>query len=68
MTRFGAPVLVGRKSLYDEGMAEPKKPKPKDTRTQQQRFEDFAREHGATEDVLDKALKDVAKPKEKRDG
>lgn len=41
-------------------MAEPKKPKPKDTRTQQQRFEDFAREHGATEDVLDKALGDVA--------
>ncbi|MFN3463320.1 MAG: hypothetical protein ACK4X1_04515 [Terricaulis sp.] len=48
-------------------MAEPKKPKPKDTRTQQQRFEDFAREHGATEDVLDKALGDVKKPKPKKD-
>lgn len=39
-------------------MAEPKKPKPKDTRTQQQRFEDFARDHGAIEDVLDKALRE----------
>ncbi len=56
-----------RKSLYAVGMAEPKKPKPKDTRTQQQRFEDFAREHGATEDVLDKALGDVKKPKPKKD-
>lgn len=38
----------------------------KDERTQQQRFEDFAREHGATDDVLDKALGDVAKAKPKK--
>lgn len=47
-------------------MATPKKPKSKDTRTQQQRFEDFAREHGATEDVLDKVLGDVAQARTKR--
>lgn len=51
-------------------MPEPKKPREKpaaDTRTQQQRFEDFAREHGATKEVLDKALRAPAvkqKPKE----
>lgn len=38
-----------------------KTPAKKDERTQRERFEDFAREHGATEDVLDKALGDIAK-------
>lgn len=42
-----------------------KEPKPKDTRTQQQRFEEFAREHGATEDVLDKAMVDIGKARPK---
>lgn len=41
-------------------MAKEKTGRSKDTRTQQQRFMDFAREHGATEDVLDKALGEVA--------
>lgn len=44
----------------------PANPKPKDERTQQQRFEDFAREHGATDEVLDRALVDVAKAKPKK--
>jgi hypothetical protein len=44
---------------------QPVKSKAKDNRSQKQRFEDFAREHGATEDVLDKALGDVAKSKSK---
>lgn len=45
----------------------PKKTPPKkDERTQQQRFEDFAREHGAVDDVLDRALSDVAKAKPKK--
>lgn len=43
----------------------PQKP-PKDTRTQRERFEQFAREHGATEEVLDKALGDVKMPKPKK--
>ncbi len=50
-------------------MAKPKKPQkklPEDTRTQQQRFEDFARAHGATDEVLDRAMGDVAKDKAKR--
>lgn len=47
-----------------EKKAPAKKSKPKkDERTQKQRFIDFAREHGAEEDVLDKALSDVAKSK-----
>ena len=49
-------------------MAKKTAPKPspkKDERTQRERFEQFAREHGATEDVLDKALGDVAKAKPK---
>jgi hypothetical protein len=49
-------------------LAKPNKPskakkKPADTRTQRERFEEFAIEHGATEDVLDRALSDVAKSK-----
>lgn len=45
----------------------PPKPKPKkDERTQKERFIDFAREHGATEDVLDKALGDVSRAKSKK--
>ena len=47
-----------------EASAKPKK--DEDTRTQQQRFKDFAREHGATEDVLDKALGEVAAAKPKK--
>lgn len=43
-----------------------KTPPKKDDRTQKQRFIDFAREHGADEDVLDKALGDVAKAKSKK--
>lgn len=48
-------------------MKQPKKPpkQKKDERPQRERFEQFAREHGATEDVLDKALGDVAKAKAK---
>jgi hypothetical protein len=47
--------------------APPKKTQPKkDERTQKERFIDFAREHGADEDVLDKALGDVAKAKPKK--
>ena len=34
--------------------------KAPDTRTQAERFEQFARDHGATEDVLDGALGDKA--------
>ena len=41
-------------------------PQLKDTRTQAERFEQFAREHEATEDVLDCALGDVAKAKPKK--
>lgn len=47
-------------------MAKKKAPKPKDERTQRERFEQFANEHGATEDVLEKALREPAvkqKPK-----
>lgn len=47
-------------------MAKKTEPKPspkKDERTQQQRFEEFAREHGATEDALDKALGEIAAAK-----
>lgn len=36
---------------------------PKDARTQGERFAQFAREHGADEDVLDKALGDIAPTK-----
>lgn len=31
-----------------------------DNRPQRDRFEQFAREHGATEDVLDKAMGEIA--------
>jgi hypothetical protein len=44
----------------------PRKPQTKETRSQSERFKQFAREHGATEDVLDKALGDVAKAKPKK--
>jgi len=44
-----------------------KRAKAKDTRTQRERFEQFAIEHGATDDVLDKALGEVADAKAKRD-
>ncbi|MGE0533130.1 MAG: hypothetical protein AB7P35_17615 [Hyphomonadaceae bacterium] len=37
----------------------PKK-KPAGTRPQAERFEQFAREHGATQEVLDKALGEIA--------
>lgn len=52
-------------------MGKPNKPAAKKKtkaaeKPQRERFEQFAREHGATEDVLDKALGDVAKAK-KRD-
>lgn len=48
------------------------KKKPADPRSQAERFEQFAREHGATEDVLDKAMGEIAEaprvaPKPKRD-
>lgn len=43
-----------------------KKAKPKkDERTQRERFEQFAREHGATEDVLDKAISNLTKEAKK---
>jgi len=45
-----------------------KQAKKKDERTQRQRFIDFAREHGAEEDVLDRALGDVANAKTKKKG
>jgi hypothetical protein len=51
-------------------LAKPNKPAVKKRakapeRPQRERFEQFAREHGATEDVLDKALSDVEKAKKK---
>lgn len=45
----------------------PAKPKPKkDEGSQRERFEQFAREHGATDDVLDRALGDVANTNPKK--
>jgi hypothetical protein len=43
------------------GMAKKQPPKPKDTRTQRERFIQFAKEHGATKDVLDQAMGEVAR-------
>jgi len=48
--------------MADKKAAKKAKPK-KDERTQRERFEQFAREHGADDDVLDRALGDVAKSK-----
>lgn len=48
-------------SFHMQKKQSPAKQKPKDERTQRERFEQFAREHGATENVLEKALGDVAK-------
>lgn len=46
----------------------PKAPAKPDTRTQQQRFEDFAREHGADDaEALDRAFGDMD-PKKKPSG
>lgn len=47
--------------------AAPKTKKPKvPEKPQRERFIEFAEEHGAEHDVLDRALSDVAKAKPKR--
>jgi hypothetical protein len=44
-----------------------KKPKPPE-KPQGERFKEFARSHGAEEDVLDRALREVGKAKPKKGG
>jgi hypothetical protein len=41
--------------------------RPRDPKAQSKAFMEFARAHGATEDVLDKALREVGKAKPKKD-
>lgn len=60
-------VCLKAESLPNQKKSAPPKKAPKDARTQSERFEEFAREHGAVDDVLDRALSDVAAAKPKKD-